>query len=298
MVTVGPGLHHRVMSQTQSTRTYPPGVPCWVEVEPLDPNAAKDFYGGLFGWTFANAMPPDAPDYYLIAQLEGQDVAGIGMPPDEFGPYWHTYIVVDDADVAAAAVEVAGGGVLTPPPPEPGPGGRAAAVADPQGAAFRLWQPGRRLGAQVVNAPNAWNFSNLHTPDPSAARPFYAEVFGWEFDGSDVGSGDVGLMVRQPGYGDHLAATADPEIRRRQAAVGAPPAFADAIAWIVPVHAELPYWEVTFRVADRDEALASVERLGGQVVSVPPDTAWSRTARVGDPDGAVFSISQFTPPGG
>ena len=29
-------------------------------------------HGGLFGWTFENAMPPDAPGYYLIARLGGR----------------------------------------------------------------------------------------------------------------------------------------------------------------------------------------------------------------------------------
>ena len=29
---------------------YIPGVPCWVDVSEPDPEAAVDFYGGLFGW--------------------------------------------------------------------------------------------------------------------------------------------------------------------------------------------------------------------------------------------------------
>ena len=61
-------------------------------------------------------------------------------------------------------------------PADAGPGGRAATCADPQGAAFRLWQARRRLGAQLTNMPGAWNFSDLHTPDPAAAQPFYAAV--------------------------------------------------------------------------------------------------------------------------
>jgi uncharacterized protein len=41
-------------------------------------------------------------------------------------------------------------------------------------------------------------------------------------------------MIRRPGHGDHLAATADHGIRERQEAVSAPPGFADAIAWLAP----------------------------------------------------------------
>ena len=59
-------------------------------------------------------------------------------------------------------------------------GGRAAYCEDPEGVPFGLWQAGERLGAQLTNAPGAWNFSDLHCADPAAATTFYAAVFGWE----------------------------------------------------------------------------------------------------------------------
>ena len=55
-----------------------------------------------------------------------------------------------------------------------GPAGRTAVFADPEGAAFRVWQAGRTHGAQVVNAPGAWNWSDLETRDIEAAKAFYA----------------------------------------------------------------------------------------------------------------------------
>jgi predicted enzyme related to lactoylglutathione lyase len=42
-------------------RTYPAGVPCWVDTEQPDPDAACRFYGELFGWTFEDAVPAQAP---------------------------------------------------------------------------------------------------------------------------------------------------------------------------------------------------------------------------------------------
>ncbi len=39
-------------------------------------------------------------------------------------------------------------------------------------------------------------------------------------------------MIRRPGYGAHLEATVDPDIRTRQSEVAAPPGFEDAIAWV------------------------------------------------------------------
>ena len=34
------------------TRTYPAGVPAWVELGASELAAARAFYSGVFGWTF------------------------------------------------------------------------------------------------------------------------------------------------------------------------------------------------------------------------------------------------------
>jgi predicted enzyme related to lactoylglutathione lyase len=274
-------------------RTYPHGVTCWVDTQQPDTDAATRFYGGLFGWTFEDAVPADAPGSYLIAKLDGMDVAAIA--PGEGRPAWNTYVAVDDADAAAAAVTAAGGTVVSGPE-DAGPGGRTASCLDPAGAAFRLWQARRRPGVQVTNAPGAWNFSDLHTRDPAVTEPFYAGVFGWETQ--RVGEGDwSATMLRVPGYGDHLAATVDPGIHERQAGDAVPPGFADAIGWVVTTEpGEAVHWHVTFTVADRDESVATARRLGAEVLA-SNDTMWTRDALIRDPQGAELTVSQFTPPG-
>jgi predicted enzyme related to lactoylglutathione lyase len=274
-------------------RTYPHGVPCWVDTEQPDLEAATRFYGGLFGWTFTDAMPPDAPGSYLIATLDGRDVAAIG--PGTQTARWNTYIAVDDADDSAAAVASAGGKVITGPQ-DAGPGGRTATCLDPQGAEFRLWQARRRLGAQIANTAGAWNFSNLRTDDPVTALSFYSAVFGWVTELPEDGSG---AMVRVPGYGDHLAATSDPGIRERHAF--APPGFSDAVAGLESAGLESagleesPHWHVLFTVAERDESVDLAQRLGASVLSTS-ETPWTRTALIRDPQGATLTLSQFTPP--
>ena len=88
----------------------------------------------------------------------------------------------------------------------------------------------------------------------------------------------------------------DPTIRERQAGIVAPPGFEDAIGWVAPLEPRLaPHWHVSFSVADRDAAAETVERLGGEVLATE-ETQWTRTALVRDPQGAVFTASQFTPP--
>jgi len=217
-------------------RTYPAGVPSWIDVDAPDVDAALRFYGGLLGWTFDDVLPPTAPWRYVIAALDGDDVAAVaggdGGGDDPTAPAWHTYVAVDDCDAASARLAAAGGAVVEAPA-DAGEGGRTATLRDPQGAEVRLWQARRRLGAQVANRPGAWNFSDLRTHDPAEAAAFYREVFGWE-----VADQGWSTSIRVPGYGDHLQATVDPDIRVRQA--GLPDDFADVVGSVVPAGEDEP----------------------------------------------------------
>jgi predicted enzyme related to lactoylglutathione lyase len=101
-------------------RTYPEGVTSWIDIEQRDIEAAKAFYGGLFGWTFTDATPPDASFRYSVAKLHGLDAAGIGGPAGagdgvKRPEAWTTYVAVTDAGAAAARIETAGGHVLVGP---------------------------------------------------------------------------------------------------------------------------------------------------------------------------------------
>ncbi len=240
----------------------------------------------MFGWTITTVSPPGAP-WYAIATLAGRDVAGLGTATSQPAA-WNTYIAVHDVAVTAARAEAAGAEILAGPL-DIGQAGRMAICRDPAGAAFRLWQAGRRLGAQLVNAPGSWNFSDLHTDRPDGVG-FYADLFGWSIE--DLG---VATLIRRPGYGDYLEATVDPGIRLRQQGVAAPPGFEDAVAWVHGLDTGvIPHWRVTFAVDDRDAIAAAAERLGAEVMGTE-DTQWTRTALVRDPQGAVFTASQFTP---
>jgi hypothetical protein len=280
------------MSTTTDVRTYPAGVPCWIDTDQPDPEAARSFYGKLFGWTWSEATPPGHPDSYWVAALDGRDVAALA--PSAGAPAaWNTYIAVDDVDSAAASV-AARGGTVSGEPADVGLAGRAGRLAicvDPEGAGFRLWQAGTRLGAQLVNAPGAWNFSHLRTGDLAGARAYYEAVFGWKHSSMPGGV----EMWRVRGYGDHLAATSDPEIYARQA--GAPEGFADVVAGaeIIDADGSAPRWKVVLGVADRDRASTAAERLGAEVLA-GRDTMWTREADLRDPQGAELTISQFAPP--
>jgi uncharacterized protein len=279
---------------------YPPGVPCWVDTAQPQPEEAVAFYRGLFGWEFEDRMPADAPGHYFVAQLRGRDVAAIGSqaegaPPT---PAWHTYIWVENADHTAAKVKGAGGSVLVEPF-DVLDAGRMGVFGDPSGAVFCVWQANEHKGAQLVNEPGTWNWSDLNTRDLERSQAFYGAVFGWQANTVNLGEFE-GTMLRVPGYGDVLEAL-DPDLRRRHAEFGAPQGFADCIGWMVPMTSEQfpddvpPHWSVTFAVDDTDAVAEWAAELGGQVVIPPFDAGVVRIAVLGDPQGAVFSVNKFDP---
>src|ERR1700736_5924532 len=160
---------------------YVPGVPCWVDTSQPDPEAAVAFYGGLFGWEFQDAMPPDSAGNYFIARLRGGDVAAVGSQPEGGPPMavWNTYVWVESADEAASKVLDAGGRAVMDPF-HVMDAGRMAVFTDPEGATFNVWQAKQHRGARIVNEPGSLNFNGLNTRDPERAQAFYGSVFGWE----------------------------------------------------------------------------------------------------------------------
>ncbi len=278
---------------------YPAGVPCWIDLVQPDLDATMAFYGDLFGWTYEVRTPEGAPRRYAYARLDGLLVGGVGGPAGNDDPSgWITYVAVASADETVAAVEAGGGRVLAAPVDIPR-AGRVAMCADPAGAVFGLWQAGDNTGAELVNAPGSWNFSDLNVHDPAAAEAFYGAVLGWQTSPLAMGDGQTASMFRVAGYGDFLAER-DPEIRERQATEQAPEGFADAVAIMNPIAAEAPdaspRWAVTFAVADADAAFGRATELGARVVTPLFDTDYTRMGVVEDPQGAALTLSEYRPP--
>ena len=272
---------------------FPAGVPAWIDTEQPDLAAAKAFYSGIYGWQFEDRAGPGSEARYEVASLDGRTVAGITSGSADHGATWTTYIAVDSADDAAVRVRDAGGRVVVGPVDRFGLA-RTAICSDPAGATFGLWEPGAIRGAQSVNVPGAWNFSELNTDDVAAATRFYASVFGWEVDEVDLGAMS-GTMVRLPGYADFLEQY-NPGIRERHAAFGAPPGFTECVAWILPLReGATPHWSVTFAAADADAVASRARELGGTVVVEPFDLPQVRSTTIRDPDGAAFTANVFKP---
>jgi predicted enzyme related to lactoylglutathione lyase len=273
---------------------YIPGVPCWLDTARSDPEAAMAFYGGLFGWTFEDAMPPGSPGRYHVASIGGGSVAAIASPAEAgASPTWDMDVRVADADASAARVREAGGTVLREPY-DVGPFGRAAVVADPAGATFSLWQAREHRGADVVNEHGSVNFNTLHTRDAAGAAAFYGAVFGWE--PLDIGAGFQAWAL--DGYGDFLESRT-PGMREAMASMGAPQRFEDVVASLMPIaedDRDTPeHWGVVFAVNDADAIAERATELGAEVLVPPFDAPWVRTTVLRDPQGAELTASQFKP---
>lgn len=112
----------------------------WNELSSTDPEAAKSFYGKLFGWVKEGEMDMGPlGTYEFLWASEKRFMLGAVMP--KMGempvPFWTYYFRVADLDVAVAAITAHGGCVLQEPVEVPG-GDFSMVGMDPQGAAFAL----------------------------------------------------------------------------------------------------------------------------------------------------------------
>jgi predicted enzyme related to lactoylglutathione lyase len=116
-----------------------PGTLCWADLNTPDQAAAAAFYGAVFGWEATAGQ--DTSGYLHIKN--GEHFIG-GIPPahqinPKAPPHWMAYFLVADCDASVAKAKELGGTVFMEPLTMEGVG-RFAVVADPQGAAFSLFQ--------------------------------------------------------------------------------------------------------------------------------------------------------------
>ena len=128
--------------------------PVWVDLAAKDPEAARAFYGKLFGWDIQVNVDPQYGGYGR-AQVDGQDAAGIGGTPGPDQPsVWTLYIGSDDADALSQRVAAAGGTVAMPAF-DVGDQGRMAVFQDPSGAFISTWQA-TSMGGFQAQGPARW----------------------------------------------------------------------------------------------------------------------------------------------
>jgi predicted enzyme related to lactoylglutathione lyase len=193
--------------------SYPPGTPCWIDLAAPDIDAAKSFYGGLFGWESQEVGSTEETRGYHFFTLNGKLVAGFGPPGEGEPPSWRSYVAVEDAGETAGKAKEAGGEVLLDST-EVLDVGRMAVFRDTEGAVICAWQPARHHGAELANEPGAFSWAELATRDPDAAKSFYSAVFGWNTVDREMGPITyVELQVDGRAVGGMLPLTEGPRKR-------------------------------------------------------------------------------------
>jgi len=242
---------------------HKPGTFSYVELSTSDADAAKSFYGGLFGWDYEdNPLPEEAGGgVYSLAKVQGDTAAAI-FASDRTPPHWNNYVTVESAEAAQAKAAELGGTVLMETMDVMGLG-RMAALADPTGGAFMVWEPIKTIGAERVNDPGCLTWNELHTPDIDAAVEFYTGLFGWETAEMDTGGGPRYIIAK---VGD----------RSNGGIMGAQEG--------APAH-WLPY----FVVPDRDGAAVGAGEHGGKEL-MRMEMPMGKIAGIQDPQGAVFAV--------
>ena len=245
------------------TTSHPPGSFCWIELGTTDASSARSFYTSLFGWT-VNEFPMGPSGIYSIFQKNGGDVAAMyemggemqGMPP-----FWMSYISVADADAACEKARGLGGNIHKDAF-DVMDKGRMAVIADPQGAAFAVWQPKASIGVDIRDEAGSLCWNELQVRDLDKAKKFYAPLFNWrlkespEYTEMHLGDNAVGGMIESK---------APPEV----------PSF-----W-------MPY----LAVDDCDAVVSRAQSLGGMVYAPAFDVPnVGRMAVLADPQGASFAI--------
>ncbi|MER6122867.1 VOC family protein [Streptomyces sp. NPDC001795] len=243
------------------------GAPCWVSLTTRDVEAAEAFYGAVFGWKW---RPNSLGDRFRVALADGVPVAGIAAVASmwQMAVAWTPYFAVSSADEAAARSRERGG--TTAVGPIAFPPGRAALLADRDGAVFGIWE------GRLVTGWEEWReaapiFIRLHTRNAFDAAIFYGEVLGWasestgccevHYDGDEVVLRSGGAVVARIHSGA-VEAAPDPTIR--------------------------PHWQIHFAVADVDACVRIARDHGGDVLQ------WEKgdeEAILADPDGARFTVT-------
>ena len=248
--------------------SHAPGAFCWVELGTTDQNAAKEFYGKLFGWSFVD-MPMGPGEFYTTFKLKGRDAAAAyTLDPKRHGgapPHWVLYIASADADATAVRAGELGGSV------KGGPFdvmefGRMAILSDPSGAMFCVWKGKSNPGIGIHNEPGAFSWGQLNTNETAKSETFYTALFGWT---AKTGTGGGMTYTEWILGGKPIGGMMAP-----------PPGLQ------VPAH-----WLAYFAVVDCDATAALATSMGARTY-VPPTSleGAGRFAVLADPQGAVFAL--------
>ena len=245
-----------------------------VLVELITPNlaAAKNFYAGLFGWTFRDRQTGGTN--YAEALLNGRPVAGLvyrPLPRDtKRSPAWLGFFSVRDVDAASLIALQHGAKVLFGPRTIPDRG-QEAVLADPQGAIFAIIESSSGDPPDSPAEPGDWIWSSLITRDPDTDVAFYQALFDYDVFALPSEAGAQHLILASNNYA--------------RASVNTVPTGQSNMK---------PRWINFIRVEDTENTAARATTLGGRILVEPwIDREGNKMAVIADPFGAALGLLEW-----
>lgn len=249
------------------------GKVVWNDLMTEDLDAARRFYGGMFGWTFDNFSARSGRGRYAIARSGNVYVAGlVPVPARADGKKisrWLPYVSVDNVDRALSRA-IAAGATVAADAREVG-FGRVAAIIDPEGAVIGLARS--KVGDPDDNATRpkvgriVWT-ELLTDRDPAEAARFYRALADYDVKSIERRGGQYTLLAVQGT--DRVGILKNPS------------------------NESPPVWLSYFAVEDPVAASAKVEALGGKVLLAPsPSLREGTMAMVADPSGAILILQKL-----
>jgi uncharacterized protein len=141
-----------------------------VELFSKNPKGAREFYGGVFGWTFDDVPMPGGV-YTMIKTAEGEQVGGIVKKKDKAQPEsWVGYVTVASVKRTVAKAVRRKAKVLVDYTPVPGMGAYAV-LKDPRGGYIGVWEQAKASKKKAAKKKVAGRKKTSKKAAPKKAAP-------------------------------------------------------------------------------------------------------------------------------
>ena len=247
----------------------------WTDFRTTDVDAAKAFYGAVFGWQFKEYVAQHGVTY-APAYLEDGLATIIapftnGQVPADVNGRWNVYFAAQEIEELIAGLPYSGGSLKSEPVAQDG-SGVMVFFAPPGGGITGAWHAWRHYPSARSEEPGAVAWVELLTPEPQAAAAFFQQHFG--HDVTEYPQDDGGTYTTLLADGAEVAGIA----ALPADSAGTPD----------------PGWQVYFGVSNVAESVAAAVAAGATVLVEPDGTDDGGTiATLRDPLGAVFNLLEL-----
>ena len=245
----------------------------WFDLLTTDLAAAKQFYGPVFGWSFADV--PASKGRFSVVSVGNERIAGMyqrsGREKNTPTTHWLIFISVPNAGAALRYTKSHGGQLISGPTAVPDRGTHVV-MRDPQGALFAVLKSDSGDPIDDPAQPGEILWADLFVPKPVDAAGFYHGLVGWNAEKRDSRAGAEHLVVSAGG-------------------------FSRAGITILPPGATQPGWLPYVQVENVAATLKRVTSAGGKILVPPnPDVLGGRLAIIADPQGGAIGVVNWTGP--